>query len=186
MIITARLHVAAICIALAAMSVQAATTNARDPLTHFFSQSLGDFHEELAVAREQGKLGILLMFQQEECPYCHRMKTTILNQPDVQDYFRQHFLAFQVDVEGDVTITDFTGQPVLEKDFAFKLNRVRATPVFAFFDLDGNRIERFTGATSSKEEFMLLGEFVVSGAHKTTNFNQYKRERMQPKSAQAQ
>ena len=65
------------------------------------------------------------------------------------------------------------------KDFAFKRYRVRATPVFAFFDLDGNYIKpaRLTGATRDKEEFMLLGRYVVEGAYTEQPFTRYKRAR---------
>ena len=114
----------------------------RDPGRYFFNQSFGDFSEELATARQEGKDGILLMFEMDECPFCHRMKTTVLNQPKVQDYFREHFLIFPVDVEGDIEIVDFTGKTETQKDFALKQFRVRATPVFAFFDLDGNLVAR--------------------------------------------
>jgi thioredoxin-related protein len=64
-----------------------------------------------------------------------------------------------------------------EKDFAFKQHRVRATPVFGFFDLEGKMITRFTGATNDAQEFLWLGEFVVDGHYKTTNFSRYKREK---------
>lgn len=143
----------------------------------FFDQSLGDFTEELDIARDEGKRGILLMFEMDECPFCHRMKQTVLNQPEVQAYFREHFLIFSVDIEGDVLMTDFSGQETSMKDFALKQYRVRATPVFAFIDLDGNRIARYTGATKNKAEFLLLGEYVVSGAYKNTSFSRYKRAR---------
>ncbi len=142
----------------------------------FFDQTLGDFSEEMEVAREQNKQGILLFFEMDECPFCHRMKTTILNRPDVVEYFKKHFLIFQVDIEGDVEITDFDGNVTTMKDFAFKQHRVRATPVIAFFDLEGKRVVRYTGATSDAREFMLLGQFVVSGEYKNTSFTRYKRE----------
>lgn len=148
---------------------------ARDPGNYFFNQTFGDFKEELQVARDEGKTGILLMFEMDECPFCHRMKTQVLNQPEVQDYFREHFLIFPVDVEGDIEIVDFAGNPDTQKDFALKQFRVRATPVFAFFDLDGNMVARYTGATRDTEEFMLLGQYVVEGAYKDTTFTKYKR-----------
>jgi len=150
---------------------------ARDPGQHFFNDTFGDFSEELQTARDSGKKGILIMFEMDECPFCHRMKTTVLNQPDVQDYFRENFLIFPVDIEGDVEITDFQGNATTMKDFAFKQYRVRATPVFAFFDLDGKYIKpaRFTGATRDKEEFLLLGQYVVEGAYAEQPFARYKR-----------
>ena len=142
----------------------------------FFDESFGDFSEEMTLAREQGKKGILLFFEMDECPFCHRMKTTILNQPEVIGYFKKHFLIYSVDIEGDVEINDFQGNSITQKDFAFKEHRVRATPVIAFFDLNGQRVARYTGATSTIEEFMWLGEFVVTEAYKTTSFNRFKQE----------
>ncbi len=147
----------------------------RDPGQYFFDQTFGDYSEELANAREEGKQGVLLMFEMDECPFCHRMKTTVLNQPAVQDYFKSHFRIFPVDIEGDLEVTDFAGNATTQKDMALKQFRVRATPVFAFFDLDGNMVARYTGATRDADEFMLLGSYVVDGAYKDTTFTKYKR-----------
>ncbi|MEA3640391.1 MAG: thioredoxin family protein [Lamprobacter sp.] len=147
----------------------------RDPGQYFFHQTFGDFSEELETARDEGKTGILLMFEMDECPFCHRMKSRVLNQPEVQDFFREHFLIFPVDVEGDIEVVDFAGNPDTQKDFALKQFRVRATPVFAFFDLEGNLVARYTGATRDSEEFMLLGQYVVEGAYQETTFTKYKR-----------
>ena len=149
----------------------------RDPAQYFFDQSLGDFKEELATAREAGKDGLLLFFEMDECPFCYRMKTTVLNRPEVQDYYKEHFLIFPVDIEGDVEIVDFKGDTVTQKDFAFRQYRVRATPVFGFFDLDGKLVTRFTGATRDAEEFLWLGEYVVGRVYEQMPFSRYKRER---------
>ncbi len=149
----------------------------RDPGQFFFDQTFGDFSEELNNARDEGKKGVLIMFEMDECPFCHRMKTTVLNQPEVQDYFKENFMIFPVDIEGDVEVTDFTGQAMPQKDFALKEYRVRATPVFAFFDLDGNLVARYTGATRDSAEFMWLGEYVVGGHYRDLPFPKYKRER---------
>lgn len=151
----------------------------RDPGSYFFDQSLGDLSEELENAKEQGKVGILIMFELDDCPFCHRMKQTVLNQPEIQDYFKQHFLILSVDIEGDVEITDFKGESMTEKDFSFKKNRVRATPVFAFFDLNGNPIKRarLTGATNGPEEFLWLGQYVKEGIYHKMSFTRYKRQR---------
>ncbi len=147
----------------------------RDPYRHFFDQTFGDFQEELARAREEGKLGILLFFEQEECPFCHRMKDTVLNRPDVQRWFRERFLAFAVDIEGDMEITDFRGRVMPMKVWAEKVHRVRATPVFVFYDLEGRAVARYTGATSGPEEFLLLGRYVAERAYERMPFARYKR-----------
>ncbi|BAO45296.1 thioredoxin family protein [Thiolapillus brandeum] len=156
----------------------AVSAEPRDPEQYFFDQTFGDFSEELDNAREQGKKGILLMFEMDECPFCHRMKNTVLNQPDIQDYFKKHFLIFSVDIEGDIEISDFQGRSTTMKDFSLKQFRVRATPVFQFIGLDGKPMKhgRYTGATKDAAEFMLLGKYIVEDAWKDTSFSRYKRQ----------
>lgn len=141
----------------------------------FFDQNLGDFKAELETARKGGKSGILLMYELEDCPFCHRMKQTILNQSEVQDYYRKHFMIFSVDINGDNPLVDFTGKETTEKKFAAE-QRVRATPVFAFYDLNGNPVARFTGAAKDVGEFMLFGRYLADGAWKTMPFAKYKQQ----------
>lgn len=169
-------HYMPVILSVCLLLVTSVVADTRDPESFFFNESFGMFDEELERAKEEGKKGVLIMFQQDECPYCHRMRMTVLNQKAVQDYYRQHFLIFHVDIEGDLEITDFGGQEMLEKDFAFKQHRVRATPVFAFFDLVGERVARYTGATTDIEEFMLLGQYVVDEKYRSMSFNRYKRQ----------
>ena len=152
-----------------------ALAEVRDPGEHFFHPKLGDLKEDLAAAKTDGKTGVLLMFEMDECPFCDRMKRTVLNQSPVQDYFRNYFVIYPMDVKGDVPVTDFKGKASTEKAFALE-QRARATPAFVFYDLDGNEIARFTGATQTVDEFLLLGRFVVEGAYKTTKFNVYRRQ----------
>lgn len=148
-----------------------------DPYKYFFDESWGNFPEELVRAKAAGKKAILLFFEMDECPFCHRMKETVLNQPEVQAYFKKNFLNISVDIEGDIEITAFTGEGTTQKDFAVKKNRVRATPVFAFYDLTGKQIVRYTGATAGIEEFLWLGEFVADGVYEKMPFAKYKREK---------
>lgn len=147
----------------------------RDPYKHFFNESFGNFAEEAATAKSEGKHGVLIFFEMDECPFCHYMKTNVLNRPEVQEYYRQNFLNFTVDIEGDVEITDFQGKVMAQKDFAFKENRVRATPVIAFYDLQGKEVFRHTGRTAGVDEFLLMGRYVAEGVYKQMPFTKYKR-----------
>lgn len=164
-------------LALALLSVPPlALAEVRDPHSHFFMSKMGDFKEELATARQEGKQGVLIMFEMDDCPFCARMKANVLNQSEVQDYFRKHFLIYDVNVKGDTPMVDFKGKETTEKAFALE-QRARATPVFVFYDLEGNAVTRFTGATQTAEEFLLLGRYVVEGAHKSgVPFNVYKKQ----------
>lgn len=160
---------------LSLVALQAYAGGGRDPYKFFFNETFGNLQEELQRAKDEGKKGVLIFFEMDECPFCHRMKETVLNQPEVQAYFREHFINIDIDIEGDVEINNFKGEPITQKQFAVKVNRVRATPVFAFYDLEGNQVVRYTGATSSVQEFMWLGEFFITGEYKNSKFSSYKR-----------
>ena len=151
----------------------------KDPYKHFFNETWGDFQEELRNAKEQGKKGVFIFFEMDECPFCHYMKKNVLNQQEVQAYYREHFLNFVVDIEGDIEIKNMQGKSLKQKDFAFKEHRVRATPVLAFFDLEGNRIHRHIGKTNGVEEFLLMGEYIVGDKYKDMPFARYKRSQKQ-------
>jgi thioredoxin-related protein len=148
----------------------------RDPQA-FFDESFLDLQEELDLAREEGKVGLLIMFEIDDCPFCLRMKQTVLNRSDVQDYFHAHFRILSVNAEVQAEMTDFAGQPVSQEDFALKQCRVRATPVFAFFDLEGKPIKRgrLTGPTQDAEEFLLLGRYIVERRYERASFFRFRR-----------
>ena len=153
-----------------------ALAEVRDPEANFFQPKLGDLKEDLASARAEGKTGVLLMFEMDDCPFCDRMKRTVLNQSLVQDYFRKHFIIYPMDTRGDAAMVDFVGKNTTEKAFSLA-QRARATPTFIFYDLSGSPISRFTGATQTVDEFMLLGRYVVDGLYKDgMTFNVYKRQ----------
>ncbi len=161
--------------------LQAAST--RDPYQFFFQQSLGDLSEELEIARDEGKQGVFVFFEMDECPFCHRMKQTVLNQPEVQEYFSEKFHSLVIDIEGDIEIVDFTGADTTQKEFA-RQNRVRATPLLVFYDLQGEPIFKYVGAPSGVQEFMWMGEFIVDKVYlqkddsgRNIRFARYKRMR---------
>jgi len=152
-------------------------TQIRD-YAQFFDESLNDMQEESETAMEEKKKGILLMFEMDECPFCKRMKKTVLNRVEVQDYFKENFRILSVDIEGDLELTDFKGNDTTQKDFSLKQFRVRATPVFQFLDLKGEPLKngRLTGATRDSKEFMMLGKYIVEGEHEKIPFLRYKRQ----------
>lgn len=152
----------------------ASSADTREADQHFFNLNTGDLGAEARDAKQAGKNALLFMFEQEGCPGCIYMKTRVLNRPDVQKFYRQHFLNFSVDIYGAVPIRDFTGRDYTEKSYAQAL-RVTGTPTFAFYDLGGKEIVRIVGPVKDPAEFILLGEFVASGAYRTGKFADYKK-----------
>jgi len=160
----------------------------RDPYQYFFEQNLGDLTEELETAKEEGKKGVFVFFEMDECPFCHRMKQTVLNQNEIQVFFKKNFHSISIDIEGDIEIVDFAGNETTQKAFSSK-NRVRATPVMAFYDLEGKQVVRYTGAASGADEFKWLAEYYLQGIYKLKDkngrnirFSKYKRLKKQQKS----
>lgn len=153
----------------------------RDAMTHFFDANTGDLKAELADAKAAGKKGILFMYEQEGCPACLYMKEHVLNRSDVQVLYRKYFANFTIDLFGAVPLKDFSGRDITEKAFAAAA-KVRATPTFAFHDLEGREVTRVTGAVRDVEEFKLLAEFVASGAYKIRQFAEHKRLHLKAKS----
>jgi len=165
----------ALCIALFLMPC-CTQAEVRDHETAFFQGSFGDLRVELAAARKEGKKGVLLVFEMEDCPFCYRFHNTILNQSAVQDYYRSHFLIYRIDIKGDNAIAGFDGRQTIEKEFA-GANRVRATPTCIFYALDGKEIVRFSGVAKDAAEFLLLGNFVISDAWLNSSFTKFKSDR---------
>lgn len=141
----------------------------------FFDETFGNFQEELETAADEGKQGIFLFFQMDECPFCDRMKKTIMTEPDVIALFKDNFMTFQVDIEGSNEVTDFDGTVSTSQVISEKKYRVRATPVMMIFDLQGKPLLKYTGPTRTKEEFKWLATYVTDGAYKEMKFTKYKR-----------
>jgi len=164
-----------LCVGATALPQQAGAAETRDPREFFFAQSFGDLPEELAEAREDGKLGLLLYFEQEGCPYCERMLKTILNQPAVQDWYRERFVSISVDINGDVELRDVDGITLPSKVFA-EHRRVKTTPTLSFIDLSGAEIHRRVTMVSGPREFMLLGQYIADRRYSDTSWKDYAAE----------
>ncbi len=76
------------------------------------------------------------------------MKEKVFPKAEVYNFYKERFLIFVVNIRGDVEITDFKGATMSEKKYT-RDNHVRATPTFIFFDLNGNEVTRYLGATQT-------------------------------------
>jgi thioredoxin-related protein len=154
---------AALAIFLLVLAAPVPASESRDPDEYFFTQTFGDLPEEMAVAREEGKSGMLLFFMADACPYCRHMLEKVFTDPAVQDWYRERFVNIAVDIHGDVELTDFDGITLPSKVFSDH-RKVFLTPVVSFIDLDGNEIYRHLGMIRTPEEMLLLGEY-IEGRH---------------------
>ena len=123
-----------------------------------------DYQGEIEALAEEGKF-LVMFFHQAGCPYCDKMRARVHPSPIVMNYFDDKFVMMESNIRGNLDIVMPDGTEGTERDFAKKL-RVRATPVFIFYDQDGSQALRTTGFLDSKR-FMLAGKFVAEGVHKT-------------------
>jgi len=123
-----------------------------------------DYQGEVQAAADEGKY-LVLFFHQAGCPYCDKMRARVHPEPAVMDYFSKHFVMMESNIKGNLDVVMPDGAPANEVEFARKI-RVRATPVFIFYDKDGTTALRTTGYLDEKQ-FLLAGKYVVDGVHKT-------------------
>lgn len=177
--VTTRAVLAAILLAppiLLAGTVAAGDVQTRDAREYFFAQTFGDLPEEMQAAREQGKLGMLLFFEADECRFCQHMLRKVFNQKHVQDWYQKRFVSIAVDIHGDVELTDFDGITLPSKIFAAH-RQVFMTPVVSFLNLDGVEIYRHYGLVKTPEDMLLLGEYIAGDHFYDTEFMVFARSR---------
>ena len=74
-----------------------------------------DLNEDLAEATAEGKRLIILV-EQRGCIYCKKMHEEVFVVPEVAYYIEEHFFVVQINMFGDVEVTDFDGTTLPEKD----------------------------------------------------------------------
>jgi hypothetical protein len=57
------------CLLFILQSTLASAATPRDPYQYFFEANLGDLVEELETARDEGKKGLFIFFEMDECPF---------------------------------------------------------------------------------------------------------------------
>jgi len=123
-----------------------------------------DYQSEVQALAEEGKY-LVLFFHQAGCPYCDKMRARVLPSPQVMNYFSDNFVMMESNIRGNLDVIMPDGTAASEVEFARKI-RVRATPVFIFYDKDGTPALRTTGFLDA-DRFLMAGKYVVEGVHKT-------------------
>ncbi len=78
-----------------------------------------DLREDLDEANAEGKR-LLIMFEQRGCIYCKKMHEEVLIAPNIATSLMEDFFVVQLNLHGDVEVTDFDGETLSEKAMARK------------------------------------------------------------------
>ena len=74
-----------------------------------------DLTEDLDEANAEGKR-LMLMVEQRGCIYCKKMHEEVFSIPEVAQYIEDNFFVVQINMFGDIEMTDFDGTALAEKD----------------------------------------------------------------------
>jgi thioredoxin-related protein len=90
-----------------------------------------DMREDLDEANAEGKR-FVLMIEQRGCIYCTKMHEEVFTDFEIESYIEENFFVIQLNMFGDVDVTDFDGETLSERDMIMKWG-VMFTPTILFF-----------------------------------------------------
>lgn len=144
----------------------------------WFLDTFLDMGEDLTEAAEEGK-GLLVLFEQQGCPYCRELHKVNFARPEIADYIQANYNTVQIDLFGARETTDFNGETYEERDLAGEWG-VHFTPTTVLFPASA-------AGTSSREEaeafrtpgylkpfhYMSALEYVAEGAYTERGFQRF-------------
>lgn len=83
--------------------------------TSWMQDTFKDMREDLAEASADGKR-LLILIEQRGCVYCTKMHEEVFVVPEIRNYIQEHYFVVQINMFGDVEVTDFDGVILPEKD----------------------------------------------------------------------
>lgn len=93
-------------------------------------ETFKDLREDLAEANAEGKR-LLIIYEQRGCIYCTEMHEQVFPDPVIEALIREHYFVVQLNLFGDVEVTDFDGTVMAEKAMAVRWGVV-FTPTLMF------------------------------------------------------
>lgn len=120
--------IASLMLPLPALAVELGDDGLHKP--DWLRETFKDLREDLAEANAEGKR-LLITVEQRGCIYCTEMHETVFPDPRVDALIREHYFVVQMNLFGDVEVTDFDGTVLPEKDMAVRWG-VMFTPTLIF------------------------------------------------------
>lgn len=121
----------------AALAPQAALASGDVPLGEdglhkpdWLVETFRDVRDDLAEASAEGKR-MLLLVEQRGCIYCTRMHEEVYPDPAISQMLRDDFFVVQVNMFGDIPMTDFDGVELPEREMIRRWG-VMFTPTMIF------------------------------------------------------
>jgi thioredoxin-related protein len=113
-----------------------ATTMGDDGLhkTDWMRETFLDLREDLAEANAEGKR-LMVIIEQRGCTYCLKMHEDVFPDPAINAVLHETYFVVQLNMFGDLDVTDFDGTVLPEKAMTRRWNAM-FTPMIMFFPED--------------------------------------------------
>lgn len=122
-------------------------------------ETFRDMSEDLSEAEAEGKR-LLVIWEQRGCIYCDKMHKEVFPDPRVEARITEDFFVVQMNLFGDVEVTDFDGEALPEKDMAMKWG-VMFTPTMMFFPHSDEVEEGATARQIAQDVAIMPGAFAA-------------------------
>ena len=100
--------------------------------TDWMRDTFRDMADDLEEATAEGKRFVVII-EQRGCLYCRKMHESIFPDPEIKAMIEENYFVVQINMFGDIEVTDFDGEALSEKEMIAKWNIV-FTPTMMFFD----------------------------------------------------
>lgn len=136
----------------------------------WFKDSFLDFAGDIEEAAENNKR-VLLIFHQNNCPYCAELVEQNLSQKNIEAKIKKHFDVVALNMWGDREVVSVAGENFTEKSFAAAL-KVQFTPTLLFFTEEAKLALRLNGYLAP-DKFEQALDYVAAKTEKTQSFREY-------------
>jgi thioredoxin-related protein len=102
--------------------------------TEWQHETFKDLREDLAEANSEGKR-LLIMIEQRGCIYCTKMHEEVFPDPKIDTMLKNDYFVIQINMFGDIDVTDFDGKVLPEKDMVVRWGAM-FTPTLIFLPED--------------------------------------------------
>ena len=138
-----------------------------------------DLSEDLADANTEGKR-LMIIIEQRGCIYCKKMHQDVFPVAKIADYIEENFFVVQINMFGDVEVTDFDGTILPEKEMVRRWGAL-FTPSIMFFpeevaeDVSANQaaVATMPGAFTKHTTFNMLNWIIEHGYAGDESFQKY-------------
>ena len=90
-----------------------------------------DLREDQAEAQAEGRR-LMVIVEQRGCIYCTKMHNEVFPQPEIESLLMDKYFVVQINMFGDVEVTDFDGESLPEKEMVRKWG-LMFTPTMMMF-----------------------------------------------------